>query len=282
MIPEDNDGATFWVPLHHLKQLYLDGEFYPAFQLLRRLDYPGTMDMIGLTFFDCTVEEILGILGPYLQNYIRCDGRFQDGLVILSSSSLGLISICTTTTTNTDGPSLLSKRKPTFLMCEVILQEEPTPEARDKLCIDLAVHAPREHVVCFEGDMHSDAAKGLIAAMPKLDELRLLNVTFSDGFLQPDPDGPHANTKLLPSLRYLHLEDIDNNDWCHLISYLAHQTSGGQVVSLRIAEKPVHICSAVVESIKGLVKEFVLESILVEECPFGVCQKDGGRRMTME
>jgi len=97
-----------------------------------------------------------------------------------------------------------------------------------------------------------------IAAMPNIQELRLVSAKMSGGFLQPGSDGPLANAKRLPFLRYLHLEDIlmYPDYWSSLISYLAHQTSGGQAISLRITGKPVRICPHVVEEIKGLAEEF--------------------------
>jgi hypothetical protein len=73
-VPRDNgDRATVPVPLRHLKKLSLTGNSHLVFQLLRRLDHPETMAEITPTVSRCTVRVILGILGPYMQDYIRCD-----------------------------------------------------------------------------------------------------------------------------------------------------------------------------------------------------------------
>lgn len=51
---------------------------------------------------------------------------------------------------------------------------------------------------------------------------------------------------------------IGYDDRSSLISCLAHQTSRGQAISLRITEGPVRIYSHTVGGIEGLVEEFVL------------------------
>ena len=105
-----------------------------------------------------------------------------------------------------------------------------------------------------------DAVREIVPMMPKLQELHLTDALLSDGFLRPDPDGPLANTKLLPSLRRLHLEDtvVENDDWTPLLPYLAHQTSGGQIISLTLSGECFHICKDVVRGIESLVEELVL------------------------
>ena len=47
--------------------------------------------------------------------------------------------------------------------------------------------------------------KEMAVAMPNLEALCFVNTIVSDGFLLPNPDGPNAHTKLLPSLRQLYL-----------------------------------------------------------------------------
>jgi len=77
-IPCDNeDVSTTPVPLRHLKKLFLGGKFHPIFRLLRRLDHPETIDTMTLFAGRGTTEEIFGTFGPYVQDYIRRDGRFR-------------------------------------------------------------------------------------------------------------------------------------------------------------------------------------------------------------
>jgi len=99
--------------------------------------------------------------------------------------------------------------------------------------------------------------------MPNIETLFICNPEFSEEFLQPNPDGPHSNTKLLPSLLSLHLDYIplmEDDDWSDLMTYLAHQTSDNQVVSLKVVSNFPHVCPETVASgIKALVKEFTYE-----------------------
>lgn len=97
----------------------------------------------------------------------------------------------------------------------------------------------------------------LLITVPNVETLYLSNAVLSRGFLQPDPDGPRANTKFLPSLQSLHLEDITqgNGSWEPLVTYLTHQTYGNQIISLQ-GSGCSRMCPEVANEIKGLVEEF--------------------------
>ena len=258
MVPrDDGDGSTSRVPLHHLRHLYLSGNFHPVFRLLHRLDHPATMDeSMKLTLRRCTTGDILEILGPYMRDYLRRDRRLRDQLGIVVDSSGEFVSVEASAIIAVEGPT----QRATFATFTVILREYIPPPAEDKLCIDLVAYTPREHVVYFGGDLSMDAVREIVPMMPKIQELHLTDALLSNGFLQPDPDGPLANTKLLPSLRRLHLEDtvVENDDWTLLLPYLAHQTSGGQAISLTLSGECFHICKDVVRGIESLVEELVL------------------------
>jgi len=271
-IPRDNgDGSTFRVPLHNLKRLSLSGPFHPVFQLLYRLDHPETIDEMTLVVSGCTVGDIVGTFGPYLRDYLQRDRRVRDGLGIFVNSYGQCVSIQASTPSNVEGR--IRRVLATFT---AMLRENLLPPAGDKLCIDFAAYTPREQVVYFGGDLSMEAVRGIVPTMPELKQLHLTSAVLSDRFLQPDPKGPLANTKLLPSLRHLHLEDIvlDDDDWSPLLPYLAHQTSGGQVISLTLSGEPAHVCKDVVKDIKGLVEEFILDLPLDEDCPFDHCLVD--------
>ena len=102
--------------------------------------------------------------------------------------------------------------------------------------------------------------KGIVAGMPKIQELHLTGAPLVDRFLQPDLDGPLANNKLLPSLLHLRLKDtmLNEDGWSLIIPYLTHQTSGGQRISLAIGRRSQHICKDVFGTITDFVEEFVL------------------------
>ena len=224
-------------------------------------------EAIKLSLSRCTVRSISGILGPYMRDYFRRDGRSRDQLGIFVKSYDDSISIQASTVS--------TGRRVTFAMFRVKLREElPTPAA-DKLCINFVAYTPREHVVYLGGRLSMDAVRGIAPVMPKIQELHLIFASLSDGFLQPDPDGPLANTKLFPSLRCLHLEHAaPDDDWTPLVPYLIHQTSSGQAISLTLSGTSTHICKDVVRDIEGLVEEFTLGFILDVDCPFNLCVVD--------
>jgi hypothetical protein len=91
----------------------------------------------------------------------------------------------------------------------------------------------------------------------EIQELHLTGAPLSDRFLQADLDGPLANTKLLLSLRRLHMEDITlgDDDWCPLLPCFAHQASGGQLISFALYGEPIHICKDVVKNVESLIEE---------------------------
>jgi len=108
--------------------------------------------------------------------------------------------------------------------------------------------------------------------VPNLKTLHLVNPIVFSGFLLPDPGGPNPGRKLLPHLEWLELEDpeLGLDDWDPVITYLTHQTSDGQDVSLN-AFGEVHMCPEVVEEIEDLVKVLTYTPVIEPECPSGNC-----------
>ena len=268
MIPRDReDGSTVPVPLRHLKKLSLNGEFHPVFQLLRWLDHPETIYEMNLYVSRCTVEDISRTLGPYVRDYTRRDERFRDELAIHAISARDSVLIQASTISGVAEPI----RKVGFAKFTATLQGNLHRSEVDKLSIDLVAHTPREHVVYFHGNMGTDAVRKTVAAMPNLQELHLIDPVLVGGFLQPDWSGPLANKKLLPSLRCLCLENpvLSGEDWNPVISYLTHQTSGGQGISLTISGPGQHICENWVWKMRPLVEELVID--MDGRCRWGHC-----------
>jgi len=260
-LPSDIDGSTFQVPLRDLQMLSLTGDFGRIFALLRQLTLPETLDGMFLTGFDCKVEDISRILGPYMRNYFRRDARFQDRLGVCSFSSTGSISISVNAVC--DHTVAPAPKPPIVVFTAVLADPLAPPHPPQELLFDLIALTPRSHIVSFNANAahHTKPPEELFSMMPGIETLYLSGVEVSKGFLQPNPDGPHANTKLLPSLRSLHLEDVtlDDDDWGHLTTYLAHQTSDGQIVSLEMFGDSPYMCPGVVNEIKSLVDEFELD-----------------------
>ena len=142
-------------------------------------------------------------------------------------------------------------------------------DVRGRLCIDILALLPQESIIDFETNLW--VTEEVAVAMPNLQALHLVRPVVYDGFLVPDPIGPNAGKKLLPSLRWLYLEGARlDDDWDPLVTYLAYQTSGDQAVSLDLSGGD-HICSDVIEEIEDLVEELVYEPDPELECPFDKC-----------
>ena len=257
-LPEITDGPTFKIPLYNLKVLSLAGKFRRVFGLLHQLILPGALDSIDLVGFSSTVEDVLQIIGPYIRDYFRCGARFQDTLKASAppsspySAAIFFTVVCRETT-RLELDSLGASFK-------VHLADQP-PGILEQLLINLMAFIPRERVVHFKADLDTKLPEEPLFMMPNIKVLHTIGAQLSKEFLQPNPNGPHANTKLLPSLERLHLEDVilNDDDWSNLTAYLAHQTSDGQAISLEIIGEFPYMCPEVVDEIKGLVTMFIYQ-----------------------
>jgi len=261
---DDVDGSTVKVQLRSLKTLALKGEFRHLSILLRRLILPEMLDKLDLVVSDPTVDEISQTLAPYIQDYFRRDPRFKGRLGVYASSSHDHISVAVGAVhTRTTIPGL---KPPRVLLA--VLTNHPPPDVLEQLLINLITLVPRDRVVFFDGDTDARVPQELFFTMPNIETLCLTGLLLSEGFLQPDPAGPHANTKLFPSLQSLCLEDPifqNKDDWSHLMTYLVHQTSDGQAISLEVVGDFPHGCPEMMRGIRGLVKEFTHHRDMEEE-----------------
>ena len=262
MIPhDDGSGPTSRVPLRHLKKLELLGDCRGVFQLYDRLEFPDTLDAVHLHLSECVGGSLLEFLEPCLRDRVRRDGRFQGRLGIhvscaSRSISFGVNAFGKFAITNMrQGPGYPS------LLISAVFKDSLPQAAGETLYINLIAAIPREHVVKFTGAASGHAMGNLFATMPNIEDLYLTHSVISDTFLRPDP---LSHTKLLPSLRHLCLDYFslqNHDDWSPLIVYLTHQTSGGQVISLRLCGKYAPIPPEVARKVEGLVDELNLGSL---------------------
>ena len=261
---DDIDGSTFKVQLRGLKMLVLRGEFHSLFGLLRQLILPEMLDKLHLAVPNYTLEDISQTLAPYMRDYFRRDPRFQGRLGVSSYSSHEYISIAVGAAhTQTTTPGL---KPPRVLL--TVLTNQPPPDVLEQLLINLVTSVPRDRVVFFGADIDARVPEELFLTMPNIEALHLSDLLLSERLLRPNPDGPHANRKLFPSLRSLRLEDVDylnDEEWNLVIEYLAHQTSDGQTISLEVVGEFPDGCPEIVNGIRGLVKEFTHHRGIVEE-----------------
>ena len=166
---------------------------------------------------------------------------------MLFRSSFAVGVACTHTTAPVQNP---------FVTLTVCLDAPPLQDVLEQLFVDFAALVPQKHVVSLSTDLGDNLPEVLFSTMPNIEMLHLLNVKLSKGFLQPELDGPRANTKLLPSLRSLCLEDVSlvDRDWSHLTTYLTNQTSDGQIISLEVIGYFPNMRPEVVNEIAELVE----------------------------
>ena len=252
-LPGDVDQPGIRVPLRHLRTIELDGEFRRVFGLLQRLEFPATLDHMELRLDDSTPEEVSRILGPYMQDHLQRNTRFRDRLAVTSSGDCIGVRVCQI---GDRFEHLAPWARPSASFTASITG---TPRTVGRtLPPSLVGLIPHDRVVSLRMDHSTKIPEELFAAMPNIETLWLRNVELLDGFLQPNPGGPYANRKLFPSLRYLRLEDVTtkaNSD--PLMTYLVHQTSGGQAISFLVSNFRPQLSREAAEKIRGLVREFI-------------------------
>ena len=258
-LPEDIDGSAFRVPLRHLKVISLEGEFPRVFGLLRQLELPTALDSVRRDAHRCTVEGISQTLGPYMQDLFRRDIRFQDRLGILVSLPPGRVVISVGVLGDHYYHTFRPRfKQPSASFTMFLTGPPPSGQALEKLRLDLMAFTPQDHVVSFKAEHRLTAPEELFVAMPNIRMLWLYDVNFSNWLLQPNPEGPHSNKRLLPSLQSLHLENVglDEIDWDLLKAYLVHQASDGELISLQVTGRNECIPLEVQNEIENLVEEF--------------------------
>jgi hypothetical protein len=249
-------GPKSRVLLRHPKDLTLKGEPNLVFPILHRLELPERAHT-RLEFHHRTPNEVEEIIMPHIRDYLRRhDPRFEDRLgifmevfgdsILLQTSVIGV---------GYHGSDRLPQQGPPHSFY-VTLQ---TPDENEELYTDILALLPQESIVYFETNLSVTVAKEMAVAMPNLEALCFVNTMVSDGFLLPNPDGPNAHTKFLPSLRRLYLRNAKvglSRDWSPLVRYVTHQTSGNHPFSLIVIGEHAHICSEAAKEIEGLVEEF--------------------------
>jgi hypothetical protein len=265
---DSGSGSESRVPLRHLENLTLKGGPHHVFSILQRLELPERVDHTRLEFHNHTSDEVKEVIAPRIRDYLHRDPRFKNRLgIFIEASGRHILLRVSVVGVGYRGPDRLPPQGPphTFF---VTLR---TPAEGEKLCIDILALLPRESIVYFETTLSMTVTKEVVVAMPNLEALCLVDAEVSDGFLLPNPDGPNAHTKLLPSLRRLYLRDAEvgtYHDWIPLVRYVTHQTPGNHPFSLLLIGKQIHICSKAAKEIKGLVAEFVYDRN--GKCPRGL------------
>ena len=253
-LPNDADRSALEVPLPNLNLLSLKGGFHRILGLLRGLLLPAMLDTMELTLFNPTVDDVSRTLGPYMRDYFRRDVRFAQDRLIVSCSFASFFEISVDTTGDLPATQMVPEGSVTITVIG------PPPHGLWRLVINLIAPIPRENVVFFVTDSIEEFPEEVFYMMPNIEILRLSNMELFEGFLQPNVNGPRANTKLLPSLKSLYLEDVtlEDDNWGHLTKYLVHQTSDNQTITLAVTDDCPYLPPRVAKEIKDLVEKFTI------------------------
>ena len=273
VIPEDDDDKfVSQVPLQHLKKLYLNSQLHHAVKILERLAFPYPLNTLEVAASKSVVESVLKTLGLFVRLYFQSNRFLWDRLEL---AVLAIPTAIKITVEIEHGADLINPLSANFK----VYPTEVTPrEVMRSLCRDLVAFVPQERVCSLRTSLPLAELEDLFIAMPNIENLVLFFAGLSEGFLQPNPDGPHSKSKLLPSLRSLHLIDctLINHNWGPLTAFLGHQTSGSLPISLRITSTGSHMCPDVAKQIRDLAGEFTLDAarLVGGKCPLGRCKGD--------
>lgn len=151
---DSSHGLNYRVSLPHLESFSLIGSIHQILSILQRLEFPSMVNDASLIFFDSTLEESRQVIGPCIQDYLKRDARFGDGLKISVSSTVDRVSI----RAGAKGfKNSHLDRFPNygFLSADFAVVLSPTASERERyqLCIDMLALLPRERVVYLETNL---------------------------------------------------------------------------------------------------------------------------------
>ena len=265
-VPNDHaTTSTFFPPLHHLRRLHLSGDLQRVFRLLQHLDYPATLDRLAISLHNCTETDISQIIGPYLRSYLRRRGR--------SPSGLGLSLFCDNHITFNIGevgrPHPESVRMGKVVSLFIQLDQSPPKDLLGKAALDLTAYVPQEEILYFEGINEPVGMGDIYIRLPNLRTLCLDRICLPAVFPGPNLSGNESMPHSLQTLA-LQYTTAEGDDWSPLTTFLSRRASSGNRLNTLKVSYSDHMCLEVVESIKGMVREFSAGN-MAPLCSFGTC-----------
>lgn len=213
-----------------------------------------------------------------MQDLFRRDIKFQDRLKILVSLPPGRVVISVGVLGDYYYHTFCPRfRLPSASFTMFLTGPPPPGQALKKLGLDLMAFTPQDHVVSFEAEHRLTAPEELFVAMPNIKMLWLCDVDFSNRLLQPNPEGPHSNKRLLPSLQSLNLENVGPDEiyWDLLKAYMVHQVSDGEPISLQVTGRNECIPLEVQNEIQNLVEESTYHEVCGCGCSVNEVEEGG-------
>jgi len=262
-VPDGDGGgdreSSSRVQLHHLKELRLDGGLRHVFNILHQLDHPRNIDL-SLTLRDCDSADVTQIVGPYLRDHIGRRDRAQDGLSLSVSSGyrtyraphvalrLGKAGI-------TNYSDQAQMQIGTFLAVTMLLNGS-SRDIRERVVLDLVACTPREEIVYFKAQSNPVATEDTCTRFSNVKALSYDNVPLSAAFPNPNLAG---EGKIFPSLEYVSLERMDEDDWAPLMTFLTGRVSSGNRLDILVIGDSPDMPRRVEERLQGMVRELKID-----------------------
>jgi hypothetical protein len=256
VIPEDYDKRSVSrATLQHLKKLQLGCELRYVVRILDRLVFPYPLNSLEVIASNSAVGSVSQTLGSFARLYFQSNRFLWDRIKLEAHVSCTLFGTRVESEQGADG---IDRLLANFMVIPAVLTLQ---DIMQNLCRDFISPVPQERVCHLRTSFPPAEFEDLLINMSKIETLEVVDVELSEGFLQPNPDGPHSKSILLPSLRSLHLTRVSLTDrnWDPLVAFLRHQTSVGQPISLSVLGTGRHMCLGVAKEIRDLVEGFTFD-----------------------
>ena len=251
-VPDDGGGmSSLRVPLHHLKELNLSGDFRNVVELLHRLDHARNTNLT-LCLREGVVGDISRFLRPCLRDYLHHRGSSQNGLGLSIFQGDRHITLHVGNRGDVHPESV---HMDPLVTITIFLSQSTPNDLLEKAFLDLIADTSREEIVYFQANGNSTVAKDVYAQLPSLRTLHLVKIPISAALPKPNMNEDEG---LLPSLQHIVFTGLatDNGDWGPLIAFLSHRVSSGNRLDYLAIIDSSHMGSEVAEGIRSMVGEF--------------------------
>jgi hypothetical protein len=248
-VADDDLWKSSRVILANLRKLDLTGPLRPIFTLLHQIDLPRNMDDLLLELSDVTVDDVSGIIGPYLRDYLQRRRSPESGLGLELSYCHGYPKFVVGDTGRGGVPP--SATEWTDNSVTIFFGD-----LKSDSLLDLATYVPPEAITHLRVHNVSISTAVLSAKFPYVREINFLKIPLDVLFSNLDQD------KMFPHLQRLCIA-FDRYNKCPsdgglLKTFLDHLESfGNRLDRLELLESD-HIDPRVKEEIRGMVRELIL------------------------
>ena len=253
-VPNDSDVKSSRVPLIHLTELSLSGYPQDILALLHQLDCPVKMDSLFLNMAGdrVRVDDTLGIVGPYLRDYVRRRGRSQSGLAVSIQTLDGLIKLSIGDTKDFSLPSPDAFHP--FAEVEIYIGQDLSGE--DSL--DFIPCVLREEITYLMTTNVPVSTEAISTRFPSIKGMHFSDTPLRVAF----PDSNLDQVQISSSLRYIRVgecweDGVDGRDWNLLANFLDRIASSGNRLDKLDIEDCCDIDPEVEMRIAGAVREFM-------------------------